>query len=128
MQRSKSTTIITIAGIIAAGIIAVSGAIVYANLTGMAPTEDELPASTILANQQNLNEVKAFLNKYPNAEINVDRSGRLALDYRVDQESEYLRLRVFADNEGKPQEMFVECFADGQSRFTHENITNYCLQ
>ncbi|WP_027356941.1 hypothetical protein [Desulfofundulus thermocisternus] len=48
-------------------------------------------------------EAKKLLAKYPWAKIVVDRSGRLAVDFRVDklesgdEPGPYLRLRVFID-------------------------------
>ncbi|MEM2139371.1 MAG: hypothetical protein QXJ74_03550 [Nitrososphaera sp.] len=118
-----------IAGIIAVAIIGAGGVVVYSYYPRQAPSEEELPAEVILANQEDLPEVRAFLDKYPDAKTNVDRSGRLAADYRVDksvdESSEYLRLRVFSDDDGNPQEMFVECYAEGQPRFTYDDIVNY---
>ena len=54
-------------------------------------------------------EAKKFLQKYPNAVIEVDRSGALAVDYRVESLGEYLRLRIFIDwRTNKTGEMFID--------------------
>jgi hypothetical protein len=59
-------------------------------------------------------EAQKFLEKYPKATANVDRSGRLAVDFRVDTpdvtDSIYLRLRVFIDHRTFwPTERFIDC-------------------
>ncbi|GBE17905.1 hypothetical protein BMS3Abin16_00493 [archaeon BMS3Abin16] len=57
-----------------------------------------------------------FLKRYPEASAYVDRSGRLAVDYRIDREidpntSHYLRLRVFIDpRTNDTGDIFLECF------------------
>ena len=69
-------------------------------------------------------EAQKFLEKYPNATIQVDRSGRLAVDYRVERylDTEYLRLRVFIDwRNNKPEEMFV----DNSGTYIRKNIVEY---
>jgi hypothetical protein len=69
-------------------------------------------------------EAKKFLEKYPNAVIQVDRSGRLAVDYWVGGhlDSEYLRLRIFIDwRNNKPEDMFV----DNSGTYDRENILEY---
>jgi len=69
-------------------------------------------------------EAKKFLEKYPNAVIQVDRSGRLAVDYRIGGhlDSEYLRLRIFIDwRNNKPEDMFV----DNSGTYIRENIIEY---
>jgi len=67
-------------------------------------------------------EAQKFLEKYPNAVIRVDRSGKLAVDYRVDHYSEYLRLRIFIDwRKNKPEVMFV----DNSGTYIKENIMEY---
>jgi len=69
-------------------------------------------------------EAQKFLEKYPNAAIQVDRSGRLAVDYRVGGhlDSEYLRLRIFIDwRNNKPEDMFV----DNSGTYIRENIMEY---
>ena len=57
-------------------------------------------------------EAQKFLEKYPNATTFVDRSGALAVDYRVDNnvKDKYLRLRIFVDwRTNQPSDMFVDC-------------------
>lgn len=69
-------------------------------------------------------EAQKFLEKYPNAVIQVDRSGSLAVDYRVNNvpTQEYLRLRIFIDwRTNKPANMFV----DNSGTYIRENIQEY---
>lgn len=63
-------------------------------------------------------EAQKVLEKYPDATILVDRSGALAVDYRVDKSvkndtalvSKYLRLRIFIDwRTNQPSERFIDC-------------------
>ena len=54
-------------------------------------------------------EAQKFLEKYPNATIWVERSGRLAVDYRANTNDTYIRLRVFIDSKkNEPSEMFLQ--------------------
>jgi len=54
-------------------------------------------------------EAQKILEKYPNATIWVEKSGRLAVDYRVNTNDAYIRLRVFIDPEkNEPSEMFLQ--------------------
>lgn len=63
-------------------------------------------------------EAQKFLEKYPNTTAYVDRSGSLAVDYRVDKYDDtganvnYLRLRVFINprNNRPTGEKFIDCF------------------
>lgn len=70
-------------------------------------------------------EAQKFLEKYPNADIEVDRSGRLAVDYRVDTHLSiegYLRLRIFIDwRTNKTQDMFI----DNSGTYITENSLEY---
>ena len=69
-------------------------------------------------------EAQKFLEKYPNATIQVDRSGRLAVDYRMNGNiyTEYLRLRIFIDwRSNEPEEMFV----DNSGTYIRESILEY---
>ena len=57
-------------------------------------------------------EAQKFLEKYPNATIYVDRSGALAVDYRVTNtiQDRHLRLRIFIDwRTNQPSDMFIDC-------------------
>jgi len=61
-------------------------------------------------------EVQEFLDKYPKAKAYVDRSGSLAVDFRLDkyQKNEillkYLRLRIFIDPQNnRPTKRFIDC-------------------
>lgn len=112
-------------------VIAAGGGMgVYGFAANSAP--DSLPDSLVIGNQKNLPEVKAFLAKYPDAGVMVDRSGRLAVDYRVDKQLSNstdsihtLRLRVFSDNLGRPQEMYVDCANDKNLQLKYDDILNY---
>ncbi len=67
-------------------------------------------------------EAKKFLEKYPESVIEVDRSGALAVDYRLDARGEYLRLRIFIDwRTNKTAEMFI----DNSGTYIRENILEY---
>jgi hypothetical protein len=73
--------------------------------TGMRARSDE---EYIAITNQTM-EAQKFLEKYPNATIFVDRSGRLAVDYRVDADDGYIRLRVFINpTKNEPSEMFLD--------------------
>jgi|GEM_PF-5834411 len=128
----KKAIMLLVIGIIASTIIiGISSIVVYASLNRQEPlpTEVELPDQVIIDNQKNLAEVKALLDKYSNeTKISVDRSGRLAVDYRVENPitDQYLRLRVFSDSEGNPQqEMFVDCYDGSNSKIEYQNLVNY---
>ena len=65
-----------------------------------------------------------FMEKYPSAIIQVDRSGRLAVDYRVNGhlDSEYLRLRIFIDwRKSEPADMFI----DNSGTYITDNLLEY---
>ena len=67
-------------------------------------------------------EAQKFLQKYPNAVTEVDRSVALAVDYRVESLGEYLRLRIFIDwRTNKPADMFI----DNSGTYTTENLLEY---
>jgi hypothetical protein len=152
MQRRKLFIII---GIVATVIIVAGSALAYNIITTKPPpSEAELPDETIISNQKDLKEVKAFLNKYPNASMWVERSGSLEAYYQVDNSSKYpnatqewddksgryvvidnngttigdyrsLTLSVSVDDEGKPQEMWVQCWTPDSGPLIRENILNY---
>lgn len=70
-------------------------------------------------------EAQKFREKYPNSSIYVDRSGALAVDYRVEavDPMQYLRLRVFIDwRTNKPADMFIDI---GSGIFITEDILEY---
>ena len=57
-------------------------------------------------------EAQKFLEKYSNATIYVDRSGALAVDYRVTNniKNRHLRLRIFLDwRTNQPSDKFIDC-------------------
>ena len=69
-------------------------------------------------------EAQKFLEKYPNATIYVDRSGALAVDYRVNTNvyDRYLRLRVFIDwRTNQPADMFIDC----SGTYIRKNLLEY---
>ncbi|MGQ9552324.1 MAG: hypothetical protein ACUVUE_07855 [Candidatus Bathycorpusculaceae bacterium] len=75
-------------------------------------------------------EAQKFLEKYPSATILVDRSGALAVDYRVDKfdkngttlVSKYLRLRIFIDwRTNQPSERFI----DDSGTYITKNLLEY---
>ncbi|NIN98911.1 MAG: hypothetical protein GTN93_27830 [Anaerolineae bacterium] len=78
-------------------------------------------------------DAQAFLEKYPEAETYVDRSGRLAVDFRVTdrpvssttQHWEGIRLHVFIDPKtNQPTETFVQC----NDRIIKNNVQQYLEQ
>ena len=69
-------------------------------------------------------EAQKFLEKYPNATIYVDRSGALAVDYRVTKEikNEHLRLRIFIDwRTNQPSDKFIDC----SGTYIRKNLLEY---
>ena len=69
-------------------------------------------------------EAQKFLEKYSNATIYVDRSGALAVDYRVTNNinNKYLRLRIFIDwKTNQPSDKFIDC----SGTYIRKNILEY---
>jgi hypothetical protein len=69
-------------------------------------------------------EAQKFLEKYPNATICVDRSGALAVDYRVTNhiKNRYLRLRIFIDwRTNQPSDKFIDC----SGTYIRKNLLEY---
>ena len=69
-------------------------------------------------------EAQKFLEKYPIATIYVDRSGALAVDYRVTNNinNKYLRLRIFIDwKTNQPSDKFIDC----SGTYIRKNILEY---
>ena len=71
-------------------------------------------------------EAQKFLEKYPNAKIHVDKSGALAVDFRIDSpditDSNYLRLRVFINPRNyRPSRKFIDC----SGNYTDKNLIEY---
>lgn len=64
-------------------------------------------------------EAQFFLRRHPDSTILVDRSGRLAVDYRVEMNDSYVRLRVLIDHE---RNEVSEMFLDINGTYIHENI------
>ncbi len=78
-------------------------------------------------------DAQAFLEEHPQAETYVDRSGRLAVDFRVSKRPvtsttqlwEGIRLRVFIDPKtNQPTETFIDC----NSRIIRNNVRQYLEQ
>ena len=72
-------------------------------------------------------EAQAFLKRYPHAEVDVDRSGALAVDFRVQGRGHkviagashpvYLRLRVLLNpRTHRPTRMFLDCTGEVVTR------------
>ncbi len=69
-------------------------------------------------------EAQKFLEKYPNATIYVDRSGALAVDYRVTNttKNRHLRLRIFVDwRTNQPSAKFIDC----SGTYIRKNLLEY---
>jgi hypothetical protein len=69
-------------------------------------------------------EAQKFLEKYPDATIYVDRSGALAVDYRVPNnvKNMYLRLRIFIDwRTNQPSDKFIDC----SGTYIRKNLLEY---
>ncbi|MDO8537721.1 MAG: hypothetical protein Q7S21_02450 [archaeon] len=69
-------------------------------------------------------EAQKFLEKYPNAQMGVDRDGALAVDYRVDTANpeKYLRLRVFVNyKNNQASGSFIDCYP----KMIETNILQY---
>jgi hypothetical protein len=78
-------------------------------------------------------DAQAFLERFPHAETYVDRSGRLAVDFRVarrpvtstTQRWEGIRLRVFIDlKTNQPTETFIQC----NDRIVKNHVQEYVDQ
>lgn len=123
--KRSALLVIAIALAVAAG----AGGIVYASYyRPQYVSPEELPDDVIIDTQKDLKEVGAFLDAYPDrTTTTVDRSGRLAVEYRVDDAGtgQYLRLRVFSDTQPRPLEMFADCFNGTNSTLYHENVLEY---
>ncbi len=78
-------------------------------------------------------DAKAFLEKYPQAETYVDKSGRLAVDFRVSKHPmtnttqlwEGIRLRVFIDPKTN---QLMETFIDCNGKIINKNVRKYLEQ
>ncbi|MHB0924014.1 MAG: hypothetical protein ACYC3H_08635 [Bellilinea sp.] len=82
-------------------------------------------------------EAKAFLERFPSAEVLVDRSGELAVDYRItqvqpattEQSWEGVRLRVFIDPESKrAEDTIIQCSDQSGTNFVEEDLIEYLEQ
>lgn len=95
------------------------------------------PDETYILVAKATHEAQTFLALFPNAEINVDRSGRLAVDFRLDKwpiidstkNWEGIRLRVFINPKNNhPQEMFIQCNTKMIQRDIIQNIKIYAAR
>ncbi len=112
----KYIFLITIIIIVAAGLI-------YINIKGY--LLNSISDEELINKTKELDEVKIFLNKYPNANVIVDKSGKLAVDYRVDDMNSYIRLRIFINPlTNGVEDMFIECYTD-KSEKVRNNIIDY---
>jgi hypothetical protein len=82
---------------------------------------------------RNTPDAQAFVAKYPQAEVLVDRSGKLAVDFRMTkhpmtstaQTWEGIRLRVFIDPKtNQPAETFLQC----NNKLVQEQVIQYLEQ
>jgi hypothetical protein len=83
-------------------------------------------------------EAQAFLAQFPQAEVLVDDSGNLAVDFRhnkhlptrTTESWEGLRLRVILDPEDlQPIDAFIQCKnSDGENQFIYTELIEYIEQ
>jgi hypothetical protein len=83
-------------------------------------------------------EARAFMSKYPSAEVYVDRDGRLAVDFRfnkvipfsTEQTWEGIRLRVFIDaRDKKVSGAFLDCKdSHAKHKFIEGKLVEYLEQ
>jgi hypothetical protein len=76
-------------------------------------------------------EVQKFLEKYPYAKVSVDRSGALAVDFRVDKNYgekywKYIRLRIFINpRNNSATKKFIDRFSDGSVTIIKNDLLEY---
>lgn len=126
MLAKRSALFVAVAAV---AVIAGTAGVVYASYyRPQHVPEEKLPDEVIIDSQKDLKEVSAFLdaNSDSGMFIAIDRSGRLAVDYRAeDSTGKHLRLRVFSDTQPRPLEMFADCFNGTNSTLYHENVLEY---
>ncbi len=69
-------------------------------------------------------EARNFMEKYPDAAASVERSGSLAVDFRVEGEDEgHLRLRIFVNprNHRPTGKKFIDC----SGKLVRSDLTGY---
>jgi hypothetical protein len=95
--------------------------------------DNEVSDEEYVSIARNTQEAQAFLAKYPQAEVLVDRSGKLAVDFRMTkhpvtstaQTWEGIRLRVFIDpRTNQPAETFLQC----NNKLVQEQVIQYLEQ
>ena len=130
MLQSKTVAVamvITITGVLILALYLVS-------VRPPVPSERELPNEAVIERANRLEETKILLTRYPNVSIEVDRSGRLAVDYRITEPAQandsnvlpYLRLRILMSSDGEPQELFAECWNNSTNRhIEQEDVISY---
>ncbi len=112
-------------------IVAIGGAsVVLGMLLVMSlTTEPMLSDEAYRKIAQETTEARLFLKKYPQATVTVDRSGALAVDFRVNafaptassRVPPYLRLRVFIGPQNRPTLRFLDC----QGRLIVKDLLDY---
>ncbi len=114
-----------------------SGYMIYlsASTSEGPPSEEDLPNSVIVNRTNDLQEVKAFLAKYPDASIIIKRGSDFEVDYYIaectlkaevcfDEPGKvepHIGLEVRLDNEGYPTSSVLECSTDEFGRHTIKN-------
>jgi hypothetical protein len=82
-------------------------------------------------------EARVFMDRFPQSAIQVDRSSRLAVDFRFDrvypatttQSWEGIRLRVFIDPESqRVDDSFIQCSDQDADHFVDGNLIEYMDQ
>jgi hypothetical protein len=96
------------------------------------------PNHEYIAAAEGAPEAQAFLAQFPQAEVLVDDSGNLAVDFRhnkhlptrTTESWEGIRLRVFLDPEDlEPVDAFIQCKNDdGENQFIYTELLEYIEQ
>ncbi len=95
-------------------VILIAGAFYLKNSIFLEQRGARLSDPEYIASAKNTSEAKKFLGKYPQARIDIDRSGKLVVDFRAESQSDpdanYIRLRVFIDpRSNQPTNKFIDC-------------------
>jgi hypothetical protein len=128
----KYKSVLLLIGVIVA--ILLAGALYLKNSIFLEQHGAQLTDSEYIASAKNTPETKSFLGRYPQASIEVDRSGKLVVDFRagapIDPDTHYIRLRVFIDpRSNQPTDKFIDC----SGQLVEANLIEYlrterCLQ
>lgn len=80
------------------------------------PSYEDLPDELVVNNTRDLDEAKAFLAEYPDADVFVDRSVKLQVFYQKltgplgeETPTPYVSLVINMDSEGQPRSMELRC-------------------